>query len=170
MRDKGIILMLFVSVLFTSAASAQKMTYKNGLVTQGSEIICRVYDVGSVFYKNYSFKNQDEKELIYFKRRVIESPELDSSGQTKKIIFFEIIIHGSECRAEIGEKEIGLAMLSEKKTIQKLADFVLDDGLISDNEINTAAAVRLCNKLGTPYSDEIKRLENTYQRELIIIH
>lgn len=169
-RMKKIELTLVLLVLMHVAAFSQKVTYSNGIVMVGNTVACRVDVVGSPLAKSYSFRSKDDKELVYFKRRIMRSPEMnETTGTQETFTYFEIIIKGVECIAEIGENELGFALMSETKTIRKLAEYLFNDPVIVEDAIDLDAAEYFCKKMGAPYTETILRLEYTYQQPVEIV-
>jgi len=157
-------------LLLLNQGFAQKVTYSKGIVMFGDIIACTVETVGSPLAKSYSFRNTDGKELVYFKRRIMRSPEInETTGNQETFTYFEIIIKGVDCSAEIGENELGFALMSESKTIRKLAEYLFNDLVIADNAIDAEAAAYFCKKTGTPYRETIERLEYKYQQPVEIV-
>lgn len=142
---------LIAAVLFFFPLQKTKVHYSKGVMHYGEEVI-HVEVLGSL-QKSYRFMNPEGEELIYFKRRREATREINQqTGEEVMVTFFDVIIKGATCNAEIGEKELGLAMMSEKNTIVKLAEFTLP-GLIEEGKINQETADFLCKKLGNHYSD-----------------
>jgi hypothetical protein len=169
-KMKKLISSLFISIFICLGANAQKVTYNKGVVMRGDSIACFVEPMGVLLSKSYSFKNSDGQELVFFKRRIVQSPEIDkTTGVAETITYFEIHIKGVECFAEIGENELGFAMMSEKKTILKLAEYIFSDRVIIADQIDVEAAAYFCQKMGAPYADAIARLEYKYEQPVVFI-
>jgi len=167
---KKLISSLFVSVFICLGANAQKVTYSKGVVMRGDSIACFVEPMGVLLSKSFSFKNSDGQELVYFKRRIVQTPEIDkTTGEAVTLTYFEILIKGVGCGAEIGANELGLAMMSEKKTILKLAEYVFSDNVIVGDHIDAEAADYFCQKMGAPYAEAILRIEYKYEQPVVFI-
>jgi len=143
---------LIAAALFFIPLQKTKVHYSKGVLHYGNEVM-QVETVGSILQKSYRFVGNNGQELIYFKRRREATREINQqTGEEVMVTFFDVIIKGATCNAEIGEKELGLALMSEKNTIVKLAEFTLP-GLVEDGKINQETADFLCKKLGNHYSD-----------------
>lgn len=142
---------ILILCLLASPLQKIKVQYSKGVLHYGNEVL-KVEVLGSI-QKSYRFTDIDGNELIYFKRRREATREIDQdTGKDVMVTFFDVMVKGCECHGEIGEKELGLAMMSEKKTIIKLAEFTLP-GLLNDAGIKLDVAQFLCKKLGNHYSD-----------------
>lgn len=162
--------LLFLASFFCLAANAQKVTYGNGIVMRGDSIACYVEALGSLMSKSYSFKNAEGTELIYFKRRIVQTPEInETTGTEETMTFFEILIRGTDCFAEIGENELGFALMTEKKTILKLAEYIFSDRVIRGEQVDLEAAAYFCQKIGAPYAEAIQRIEYKYNQPVEVI-
>ena len=163
-------ILTFCFILFFGAASAQKISYNDGLVTLGPDVLFKVQISGGILMKSFKFSTPDDQEVAFFKYRQVETPVYNTTtGTYDNLVYYDIYFDNTECSCQIGQKEMGLAMLSEGKAIRKLANELVAAQLVVDGQINPTNVTKFCTRTGKPYAAEIERLENRYQTKIIII-